>query len=78
VKIRMIVEGAPLTATLDDNRPARYFAALLPLSLTLEDYSPTEMISDLARRLSIRDVLVRRDCRGQAGTLIGAALCVSW
>jgi hypothetical protein len=50
----------------------------LPLSLTLEDYSSTEMISDLARRLSIRDVLVRRDCRGQAGTLIGAALCVSW
>jgi hypothetical protein len=53
MKIRMIVEGTPVTATLDDNQTARDFAALLPLALTLEDYAATEKISDLPRRLSI-------------------------
>ncbi|HEV7586768.1 MAG TPA: cyclophilin-like fold protein [Longimicrobium sp.] len=52
MKIRMVVEGTPVTATLDDNETARDFAALLPLALTLEDYAATEKISDLPRRLS--------------------------
>ncbi|MFL5576344.1 MAG: cyclophilin-like fold protein [Gemmatimonadaceae bacterium] len=52
MKIRMTVEGTPLTATLDDSESARDFASLLPLSLTLEDYAATERISDLPRRLS--------------------------
>jgi hypothetical protein len=52
MKIRMDVEGTPLTATLDDTATARDFASLLPLTLTLEDYAATEKISDLPRRLS--------------------------
>ena len=52
MKIRLIIEGTPLVATLDDNAAARDFAALLPLTLTLEDYAETEKISDLPRRLS--------------------------
>jgi hypothetical protein len=52
MKIRIDVDGTPLTATLDDTEVARDFAALLPLTLTLEDYASTEKISDLPRKLS--------------------------
>jgi hypothetical protein len=52
MKIRMDIEGTPLTATLDDTEAARDFASLLPLSPTLEDYAATEKVSDLPRRLS--------------------------
>ena len=55
VKIRIVAEGAVLTATLDDTPTARDFAALLPLQLTLEDHASTEKISDLPRRLSIAE-----------------------
>jgi len=48
----MDVAGTPLTATLDDNETARDFAAMLPLTLTLEDYASTEKISYLPRKLS--------------------------
>jgi hypothetical protein len=40
-----VIEGTPITATLDDNEIARDFASLLPLTLT--DYAATEKISDL-------------------------------
>jgi hypothetical protein len=53
MKINIDVEGATITATLDDSLAARDFASLLPLTLTLEDYNSTEKISDLPRRLSI-------------------------
>ena len=52
MKIRMNVEGTPLTATLHDTEAARDFASLLPLSLTLADYASTEKISDLPRKLA--------------------------
>ena len=52
MRIRMSIEGTPLTATLDDNVASRDFASLLPLALTLTDYAATEKISDLPRRLS--------------------------
>ena len=52
MKIRFDVEGTPLTATLDDTEAARDFASLLPLTLTLEDYTSTEKVSDLPRKLS--------------------------
>jgi hypothetical protein len=55
MKIRMDVNGTPVTATLDDNESSREFAALLPLTLTLEDYNATEKISNLPRRLSTKD-----------------------
>ena len=51
VKIRIVAEGAVLTATLDDHPTARALLALLPLQLTLEDYAATEKISDLPKRL---------------------------
>jgi hypothetical protein len=52
MRIRMDVEGATMTGTLEDNATARDFASLLPLTVTLEDYAGTEKISDLPRRLS--------------------------
>ena len=54
MKIRMEVDGTPLTATLDDTETARDFAAMLPLTLTLTDYASTEKISDLPRKLSTK------------------------
>lgn len=52
MKIRIIVEGTVLNATLEDGPAARDFAAMLPLDLTLEDYHATEKIADLPSRLS--------------------------
>ena len=48
----MNVAGTAVTATLDDQPTARDFAALLPLTLTLEDYESTEKIGYLPRKLS--------------------------
>lgn len=53
MKIRVIVDGQTLTATLDDTPVARDFASLLPLELTLSDYNATEKVSDLPRKLSL-------------------------
>ena len=53
MKIDIDVEGATITATLDDSPAARDFASLLPLALTLEDYNSTEKIGTLPRRLAI-------------------------
>ena len=52
MKIRIDVEGATMTGTLEDNATARDVASLLPLTVTLADYAETEKISDLPRRLS--------------------------
>lgn len=52
MKIRILIDGEPLAATLDDNAAARDFAALLPLELTLSDYHGIEKVSDLPKRLS--------------------------
>jgi len=52
MKIRMDVDGETVIATLDDNTTARDLAALLPLSLTLENYAKIERIADLPRKLS--------------------------
>jgi hypothetical protein len=53
MKIHIDVDGEIVTATLDDTSAARDFAALLPLSLTLEDYAVVERISYLPRKLSV-------------------------
>ena len=53
MKIRLILGGTPLMATLNESATAREFAALLPLRLTLEDYASTEKICDLPSKLSI-------------------------
>ncbi|MGH8639209.1 MAG: cyclophilin-like fold protein, partial [Burkholderiales bacterium] len=55
MKIRIDVNGTPVTATLDDNETSRDFVSLLPLTLTLEDYNSTEKISNLPKKLSTKD-----------------------
>jgi hypothetical protein len=52
MKIRITVDGTELTATLTDSQATQDFLALLPLTLTLEDYAGTEKVSDLPARLS--------------------------
>jgi hypothetical protein len=52
MKINLKFPDNTLTATLYDTPTARGFAAMLPLTLTLEDYSKTEKISDLPRKLT--------------------------
>jgi hypothetical protein len=54
MKISIDVEGTRVTGTLEDNAASRDFLALLPLTLTLEDYNGTEKIADLPRRLSTK------------------------
>ncbi|MCR4524212.1 cyclophilin-like fold protein [Bosea sp. 47.2.35] len=53
MRVRVVIDGQALTATLDDSPAARDFASLLPLDLTLSDYASTEKVGDLPRRLSI-------------------------
>ena len=49
--IRITAAGAELRGTLEDTATARDFAALLPLTLTLDDYAGAEKVADLPRRL---------------------------
>mgnify|MGYP000853814832 CR=1 FL=1 len=53
MNIRLTINGKVATATLDETPSARDFAALLPLTLDLNDYAATEKISNLPRRLSL-------------------------
>ena len=53
MKIRMTINGQALSATLLDNASSRDFAALLPVTVTLEDYAGTEKIVYLSRKLSV-------------------------
>jgi len=55
MKIRLIIDGRPVSATLLDNPTARDFFSLLPITLTLEDYAGTEKIAYLARKLTEQD-----------------------
>jgi hypothetical protein len=50
--IKITINGKELKASLEDSPAARDFAALLPLSLTLEDYASTEKVADLPKRLN--------------------------
>lgn len=52
MKIRMTFNGRTMTATLYDNATARDFASMLPLDLTIDDYSTNEKISYLSRKLT--------------------------
>lgn len=52
MNIRLYIDDAVATATLEDSVAARDFAALLPLRLTLTDYAVVERIADLPRKLS--------------------------
>ena len=52
MKIRLVVGDRHAIATLYDNATARDFAALLPLSLTMEDYASIERVASLPRKLA--------------------------
>lgn len=50
--LRITLDGHPVDATLNDSATARDLAALLPLTLHLNDFHETEKTADLPRRLS--------------------------
>jgi hypothetical protein len=52
MKVRITFNGRDFTATLDDNPSARDLASLLPLDLTIDDYSDNEKIAYLPRKLT--------------------------
>ena len=54
MKIQLTLQGKTVIATLHDTPSARDFASMLPLTLALEDYSKTEKISDLPRKLTTK------------------------
>jgi len=55
MKIRLTLEDTVMTATLTDSKTTQDFLALLPLTVTLEDYAGTEKISYLPKKLSTED-----------------------
>ncbi|MGQ0651118.1 MAG: cyclophilin-like fold protein [Betaproteobacteria bacterium] len=52
MKLRLIIDGKVVAATLSDNATAKDFLSLLPMTVTLEDYAATEKIAYLSRKLS--------------------------
>lgn len=52
MRIRCAFGGQSFTATLLDNPSARDFASMLPLDLSIEDYSTNEKIAYLPRKLT--------------------------
>jgi len=52
MRIRIVIDGTELAATLEDTAAGREFAARLPLELTLEDYHGIEKVADLPAPLS--------------------------
>lgn len=51
-KIQIELDGAVISATLDDSPTVRDFIARLPLTLKLEDYASTEKVGFLPDKLS--------------------------
>ncbi|HEX6119602.1 MAG TPA: cyclophilin-like fold protein [Dongiaceae bacterium] len=52
MKIRIAFNGRDFTANLYDNPSARDLASMLPLDLTIDDYSNNEKIAYLPRKLT--------------------------
>lgn len=52
MRLRLAFDRHVFTATLLDTPTARELAAMLPLDLTIEDYSTNEKIADLPKKLS--------------------------
>jgi len=58
LKIKITINNNTVAmGKLESSDTAQQFAALLPLSLTLEDYSKTEKISDLPEKLTTKGAL---------------------
>ncbi len=54
MRIRIAFADQAFTATLSDNPSARDLVSMLPLDLTIEDYSNNEKIAYLPRKLTER------------------------
>ncbi|MFA1241093.1 cyclophilin-like fold protein [Serratia odorifera] len=67
MKLNIIIDGYARTATLNHSQASKDFVALLPLTLTLQDYAATEKISVLPSRLTVSD--------SPAGTAARNILC---
>lgn len=52
MRIRLAFDDQNFTATLKDTQPAHDLLSLLPLDLTIEDYSTNEKIAYLPRKLT--------------------------
>ena len=52
VEILLKIDGQSIAASMFDNAATRDFLALLPVTLTLDDYNGTEKISYLPKKLS--------------------------
>lgn len=52
-KIRLSINGKEAIVILDNNSASKSFAAMMPLTLTFEDYNGTEKISYLPKKLDI-------------------------
>lgn len=55
MKIRITVGKEVLIATMLNTETSRDFISMLPLTLRMKDYSGTEKVSDLPRRLSTKN-----------------------
>jgi hypothetical protein len=55
VRIKMTFNDEEVMVRMYDNPTTRDFLAMLPLTVTLEDYAGTEKITRLSKRLSIQD-----------------------
>lgn len=55
MKIRIVVGGQELPATLENNASAKAFAEMLPLDIRLDDYHGIEKVSDLPGSLPTHD-----------------------
>ncbi|WP_264346808.1 cyclophilin-like fold protein [Rheinheimera sp. MM224] len=53
--IQIELDGAVISATLDDNPTVRDFIARLPLTVELKDYAPTEKVGFLPHKLSTQN-----------------------
>lgn len=52
MRLRLTFADQQFTATLEDNAATREFFAMLPLDITIDDYSTNEKIAYLPRKLS--------------------------
>lgn len=55
VRIKMTFNDEEVMVRMHDNPTTRDFLAMLPLTVTLEDYAGTEKITRLSKRLSTKD-----------------------
>lgn len=55
MKIKITIDGASVTATLNDTPISRDFLSMLPIELNFEDYANSEKIAYPNRKLSTKD-----------------------